>query len=203
MTTTGELPIPTQGGATSLETLARITALEQELADLKRSVASDTAYGLAKVTNATDVTEEIGIAISAVQNNASVSGSLRYEIEQVNKNLVKRKKLFRYNGIIQDEEIITLSSGDYHALEVWYSTDIYSGRNFSVTIPGSNNIFLSGVGVEDQTEYRAYILSRFYYYQSPTTFKAAKANLRRFNGTFEQSADWLNIYEIWGLTYNV
>lgn len=102
MTPEGEEQVPTQGGAVSLETLARITVLEQELAELKSTIASDSAYGLAKVTNATDVTQESGIALSAMQNNASVEGTLRNEIQ----TLISEK-----NGDWQSVPITSFSPG--------------------------------------------------------------------------------------------
>lgn len=63
------------------------------MADLKNTIASDSLYGLAKISNAADVTEENGIALSAIQNNASIDGTLAKKIQDIQIQLTNKVKV--------------------------------------------------------------------------------------------------------------
>ena len=75
------------GGGTSLEALSRIAVLEKELSDLKQTIATPDTYGLSKITDATDVTENNGLVLGAVQNNASVPGTLANKIQSISESM--------------------------------------------------------------------------------------------------------------------
>ncbi len=65
-------------GGVNLELLTRLSVLEQEVAAIKETRATEASYGLARLSNATDITEtNNGLAIPASQNNAGITGSLR------------------------------------------------------------------------------------------------------------------------------
>lgn len=71
-------------GGVNAETLSRLSALEDELREVKSSKATETGYGLAKISDAQDVTNpNSGMVLSSVQNNASVEGTLAHKIEQI------------------------------------------------------------------------------------------------------------------------
>lgn len=167
---------------------------------LKQSRATDRDYGLAKISNERSVTEtNSGIALSAVQNNASTEGSLRNEIEKLNKK-IERKLIYEKSGAIQENEILNLSSNDYDVLEVhhWFEPGLTRACFF---LKG-NNIVLDYVGVS-QNAAMAFTASRAYIMQSDTSYKANIATLLRHGGTAtEKSTAWLNISKIYGIKYN-
>lgn len=150
MTPTGELPIPTRGGVTSPETLARIEVLEQELADLKQSIASDTAYGLSKVTNAADVTQENGIALSAMQNNSSLEGTLANKIEKLNNSNNKLEKKFNQtliDGFINIDILTYAENVAGKGLQYAYTASIEETNVPQTYYSYANTIILkSGIG---------------------------------------------------------
>lgn len=81
------------GGGTNQSLLDRIAALEETTSTLAASLqaltenkASKTSYGLAKLSDATDVTEDLGLVLSAKEKNPAVSGSLANLVENLKNN---------------------------------------------------------------------------------------------------------------------
>lgn len=84
-------------GGVSAELLARIASLEQEVQQLKKSKATADSFGLAKISDATDVTErDNGLVLSAWQNNAANSGSIRSDIKNIQTSLQFGTNSYRY-----------------------------------------------------------------------------------------------------------
>lgn len=87
MTPHGEVQIPS-GGGTSIEALKRIEALEKELSDLKKTIATPDTYGLSRITDVTTVTgADAGLVLGAKEKNPLVQGSLAEKIEQIKGDL--------------------------------------------------------------------------------------------------------------------
>lgn len=84
MTKSGIIPIPVSsvGGGVNLDFIKRLSDVEREISRIKEEKASTDSFGLTKLSNSTDVTQEnVGLSLSAMQNNASIPGTLRNEIE--------------------------------------------------------------------------------------------------------------------------
>lgn len=83
MTKSGIIPIPVLSvGGANLDFIKRLSDVEREISKLKEEKASTDSFGLTKLSNSTDITQEnVGLSLSAMQNNASIPGTLRYEIE--------------------------------------------------------------------------------------------------------------------------
>lgn len=72
------LPFLPAWGGVNLELLTRLSALEQEVSAIKEAKATEVSYGLARLSNATDITEtNNALVLPALQNNAGIPGSLR------------------------------------------------------------------------------------------------------------------------------
>ncbi len=90
MTPSGEIPIPS-GGGVNTDILKRITDMESELQLLKQSIATETDYGLAKITESSTVTEkDAGLVLSAIEKNPAVDGTLA---NQIKKSEIKAKTI--------------------------------------------------------------------------------------------------------------
>lgn len=98
MTKTGPVLVPTKSsGGGNLDTLKKIEDLEREVSSINNRKATEIDYGFAKLSNATDVTgTDSGIALSAVQNNASVPNTLRCDLEKIGRKqrLTLTKEMF-------------------------------------------------------------------------------------------------------------
>lgn len=67
-----------------MDLLDRIASIETEIDAIKNTKASEQEYGLSKISNACDVTESNnGIALSAMQNNPSIVGTLANKVESI------------------------------------------------------------------------------------------------------------------------
>lgn len=79
----GIIPIPVSSvGGANLDFIKRLSDVEREIYRLKEEKASTDSFGLTKLSNSTDITQEnVGLSLSAMQNNASIPGTLRNEIE--------------------------------------------------------------------------------------------------------------------------
>lgn len=82
------------GGGTSQSVLDRIKALETDVSTLTttlqaitESKASKTFYGLAKLSDAADVTEDLGLVLSAKEKNPAVDGTLARGIKELKQSL--------------------------------------------------------------------------------------------------------------------
>lgn len=75
--------LPAWGGV-NLELLTRIDALERAVEQIRSQKASENAFGIAKLTNAQDVTDaNSGLALSAMQNNAGIEGTIANRLDFV------------------------------------------------------------------------------------------------------------------------
>lgn len=114
-------------------------------------MATDTAYGLAKVTNSMDVTEESGIAMSAMQNNASVEGTLANSIKALELSIFDKNKMYSQNvGITISTEsqkiILDFRKDTYMLMILDFTIGASSATQhiiFPKTIYGSNWNFVS------------------------------------------------------------
>lgn len=86
ITPQGPVEVPVRGGGINLELLAKLQALEdqvsglrQELSEVKASRAGND-YGLVKLSSSQSITNSVGLALPASENNAGISGSLRQNI---------------------------------------------------------------------------------------------------------------------------
>lgn len=69
-------------GGVNLDFIKRLSDVEREISRLKEEKATTDRFGLTKLSNSTDATQEnVGLSLSAMQNNASIPGTLRNEIE--------------------------------------------------------------------------------------------------------------------------
>lgn len=97
--------------------LDRITALESAVStlsgtiqDILASKATDTSYGLAKVSEATKVTEaNNGLVLSAKEKNPAVDGTIANEISHIKSELSTRKNV-KYNFTVAFLEHVNLFS---------------------------------------------------------------------------------------------
>lgn len=89
LTKDGTADVPTRGGGgTSIEALKRIEALEKEISDLKKTIATPDTYGLSKITDATTITEaDSGLVLGAKEKNPAADGSLAGEISKVQQKI--------------------------------------------------------------------------------------------------------------------
>lgn len=81
-------PLCRRGGV-NRDLLDRVSLLESELAELKQKKASETEYGLGKISASASVTEDDGLLLSAKEKNDAISGSLANRIGKVEENLGK------------------------------------------------------------------------------------------------------------------
>ena len=100
ITPQGPVEVPVRGGGINLELLAKLQALEdqvsglrQELSEVKSSRAGND-YGLVKLSSSQSITNSVGLALPASENNAGISGSLRQNIVSLwEKQIPMRQKL--------------------------------------------------------------------------------------------------------------
>ncbi len=90
----------------NLEVLARISAIEQELSALKQTIGSDSEYGLAKVTNSSSVNTENGIAMSAMQNNAAINGTLANAIAGLQNSVRQRPVIISSSNKTKEKLVV-------------------------------------------------------------------------------------------------
>ena len=108
MTQGGLIYVPQGPGGVNLELLTRIDALEQELFTIKQTIGSDLEYGLAKVTNSSSVNTENGIAMSAMQNNAAINGTLANAIAGL-KNSVRQRPVVISSSNKTKEKLVVIN----------------------------------------------------------------------------------------------
>lgn len=73
-----ELPSPS-GGGTSQAVLDRIAALEQKIEQLEGKKATDSEYGLARISESSSVTETgAGLVLGAKEKNAAITGTIAH-----------------------------------------------------------------------------------------------------------------------------
>lgn len=92
-------------GGVPQSVLTRITTIEGELNELKQEVglvkdthATTTHYGLAMLSATSDVTDANAFALSAIEKNASVDGTLANVSRKISNNL-QQTKFFLLNSI--------------------------------------------------------------------------------------------------------
>lgn len=86
-------PVPSGSGVVSAELLARISDLENEVSTLKAQKATADAFGLVKLTDASDVTESTGLALPASEKNASIDGTIGNFISKLSNRIGNIKYL--------------------------------------------------------------------------------------------------------------
>lgn len=120
MTQNGAVPVPTQGGAASLEILSRISFLEHRIEKVEKH-ATENTYGVVRLSGATDITDSTGIALDSTQNNASVDGTLANRIVhnqnkigslELKTNLIEFEKFLGENYVMNYNDFPT--PGFYH-----------------------------------------------------------------------------------------
>lgn len=91
MTASGPIKVPVDVGGVNLDLLNKLSNIENQIDDLKKH-ATTQEFGLSKISSATDVTEQdSGLVLSAVQNNPTVDGSIRNELEKIKQNTYSLK----------------------------------------------------------------------------------------------------------------
>lgn len=107
MTPTGEQKVPAGGGVANIELLTRLDVIENEIQILKKK-ATENEYGLAKISEASDVTEsDNGLVLGAKEKNANIDGSIAYNIEKVKENGIV--KTFAPNLLVPQEKFTILN----------------------------------------------------------------------------------------------
>lgn len=81
-------PFCSRGGVNK-ELLDRISLLENEVSKLKQQKASKTEYGMAQISDSTDVTTDVGFVLGAKEKNAAVNGTIANKISQVEEQIGK------------------------------------------------------------------------------------------------------------------
>lgn len=76
-------------GGVPLELIENIESINQEIQNIKNTKASTTNYGIVKLSNANNITDSLGLAIPASENNAAISGSLANKIANIESKLNK------------------------------------------------------------------------------------------------------------------
>ena len=74
-------------GGVNKNLLNRIATLEEEVSQLKRQKAGKTTYGLAKISDLTDVTTEDGLVLGTKEKNATIPGTIAHNIEAAKDSL--------------------------------------------------------------------------------------------------------------------
>lgn len=174
MTPTGPIPIPVSGGAISLETLKKIADIEKELFNLKQTIASDTMFGLSKITSASDVTLESGIALSAVQNNPNIEGSIAQKVAK-NKEKIEQTDAKFANYYILSGGVEINPNEDLNSAKFFVPGNYYCGLNDNVqTLKNcpTTNAFTLKVEHSIGTSYPAQTLRDFYNGEIFYRFKA-------------------------------
>ena len=134
----------------NLEVLTRIGAIEQEISALKQTIGSDLEYGLAKVTNSSSVNTENGIAMSAMQNNAAIHGTLANRTKELEAKTIDRSLLYENSSHIETGATLSLAHSNYDILEVhWrFEPNQYDTRvNY---VPKGSHIIVHTIGVNFQ-----------------------------------------------------
>ena len=94
--------------------------MESELRLLKQSVATETDYGLAKITESSTVTEkDSGLVLSAREKNPAVDGTIGNSIEKI-KNAIKKKIYYIYSAKLDTR---SASGSWYTVLSNFYSSN--------------------------------------------------------------------------------
>ena len=140
------------GGGTSLEVLSRIAVLEKEISDLKQTIATPDTYGLSKITDATDVTENNGLVLGAVQNNASVPGTLANKIQSISES----RKFVLLPLEVVDESLwqigATACFANFERKEIVLNMDLY----FSESIQRDKWVPVLNVGLVNFTTFNVF-----------------------------------------------
>ncbi len=191
------------GGGTGLDVLERLLAIEVELARIKESVATESSFGLAKITNAQNITNvDCGFALSALQNNAAVQGTLANRTKELEAKIAERSLLYENTSLIQEGEAVNLSSSNYDALEVRWEFEPNSRHETISYFPKGSNIRLTVIGVHDQNTINTFIGCRIYAFNSLDRYTAGASALYRMNGAFNKADAWFKISRIYGIKYN-
>lgn len=118
MGTNGLIDVPTKSGGVNLALLNRIKQLEQTVSELSRKLdaalnlrADNETYGLVRLSDSESVTDGVGLALSAIQNNQAIEGTIRNRLEKItnglNIKMINREVQFN-NGkaFVQTEDSI-------------------------------------------------------------------------------------------------
>ena len=87
------------GGGINLELLARLKSLEDQVSGLQQELSEVKAsrggndYGLVKLSSSQSITNSVGLALPASENNAGISGTLANRIAN-NRNALAKKQQF-------------------------------------------------------------------------------------------------------------
>lgn len=114
MTPQGEINVPvSSGGGANLDLLNRITQLEQTVSELSGKLdaalklrADNETYGLVQLSDSESVTDGTGLALSAIQNNPTIDGTLANRIAGIRSSIAEKKYLKLWSGVAHSGEIV-------------------------------------------------------------------------------------------------
>lgn len=110
---------------------------EERISRIEVSRASETEYGMARISSSSNVTEENGIALPAREKNAALEGTIAYEINRLESALPVKRVIFR--GVSKG---ITYEISVYGKIAVY---SIYADESLEEVIPpGSWYTFAPG-----------------------------------------------------------
>lgn len=131
---------PYPRGGVNLELINRISLMEKEIDDLKKAVATNENYGLAKISFSESVTEDFGLVLSAKEKNESVPGTL---MQKLGDRIAGLERRFADEHILNlDDKFllpINVSNFSYVArvgricflnISVKFTNDVSAGTNF-------------------------------------------------------------------------
>lgn len=191
------------GGGTGLDVLERLLAIEVELARIKESVATESSFGLAKITNAQNITNvDCGFALSALQNNAAVQGTLANRTKELEAKTIDRSLLYENSSYIETGETLSLAHSNYDILEVHWRFEPNQYDTRVDYVPKGSHIIVHTIGVSLQNLSDTFFGCRGYVFNSTERYVAGDGLLYRMNGEFNKNNAWFNIVRIYGIKYS-
>lgn len=99
-------------GGVNKELLDRIALLENEVSILKQKKASKTEYGMAQISDATDITTDVGFVLGAKEKNAAIPGSIMHSLKKAENNALWKHRAFNEDSNVKEasgKRIVTYS----------------------------------------------------------------------------------------------
>lgn len=164
MTSEGELEVPTRGGLDKSE-IARLESLIEEnkqlaqqnrkmIEEIKETHATQDTYGLSRVTRRGDITfVDGGMAMSAVENNPSIEGTLANNILLMRylTSIVCNTGI-TWDGTVERSQIVFYNYGgnNWAGMGVtgdgWLHIKVGISENFDFSVsPYSGEVFRNGI----------------------------------------------------------
>lgn len=103
---------------------------EERISRIEVSRASETEYGMARISSSSNVTEENGIVLPAREKNAALEGTIAYEIKRLESALPVKQVIF--SGVSKG---ITYEISVYGKIAVY---SIYADESLEEVVPSGS-----------------------------------------------------------------